>query len=732
MPLDFIKFAFSAGELSEDLHGRGDLEGFRFGYREGLNVLVDWRGGLRTRPGTILAEPVFEDVLNKGIRLSTFSFNTDPEDNYLLLWKHNRLFFLQEGRYLYTNVPKLRGNALLNGFVEGDIVLVHKRKDNDIGDYLFTGRVKDADEVYVPWKNSTRALNSNHMVVRAYSIITPYNAADLHDLKMDQFRDDVVITHRSYQPRVLRRTLLGDSPVFVLSNIDFLTPKQVQNKSSTARDRTDDFDSNTGGFQWTVAVVDDEGREFPLPYSDGDLVEDINIGTKILDLTWDAHADADRYKVYASVFKPDFDEALTPADPTINTTPNLPTIPPLSARVGTLFSFTFPIAVGGNEPIDYSLSPAVPGLTFVRNTRVFSGTPRSAAVHNLAYTATDADGESDTELVDFTVLAALAPEILPPNVPTNLRLVSKTTSSITLACDAPIGGGAPSMYRWRYSVNSNITESDPSVTSIGTTVTISGLQLGQQYWIVVRAENATGNSAFTLALVVTVGAGTPTRNTSKDITLPSGAVDAYSIGANADGTLLYVIYRTTTSAIGRVVYNTANRSVAQMPIYFSGSILSHSGYAQIGNTIWRLNRQPSPDKLEGMTSSFAEDNTKDITIAVGGNNYGLTTDGTTLWTCNRGLNKLIGFNGVSLSADTSKDIALGSGVWRGVVYGNGYIWAYNVRTRKLEARVEATKVRDSNKDYVFPQGVSIPGIAFANNTIWAASTSSNRILAIDV
>ena len=33
-------------------------------FREGLNVLVDWRGGLRTRPGTLMHEPLFEDIAN--------------------------------------------------------------------------------------------------------------------------------------------------------------------------------------------------------------------------------------------------------------------------------------------------------------------------------------------------------------------------------------------------------------------------------------------------------------------------------------------------------------------------------------------------------------------------------------------------------------------------------------------------------------------------------------------
>ena len=164
MPLEYIKFGFTAGELSPSLHGRSDLEGFQSGFREGLNVIVDWRGGIRTRPGTVMAEPLFEDAANPGVRLSTFSFNTDPEDNYLLVWKHKRLFFIQDGRYLYNSQPRPVGNALLSGFLADEIVLIFDDNAGGLGDYLFTGKVKDGNTVYVPWKDDEVNLTASRRV----------------------------------------------------------------------------------------------------------------------------------------------------------------------------------------------------------------------------------------------------------------------------------------------------------------------------------------------------------------------------------------------------------------------------------------------------------------------------------------------------------------------------------------------------------------------------------------
>ena len=67
---------------------------------------------------------------------------------------------------------------------------------------------------------------------------------------------------------------------------------------------------------------------------------------------------------------------------------------------------TLPEATGGNEPLSYSLSPALPtGLTFTASTRVLSGTPTgTSASTTYTYTVTDAD--SDTATLTFTIAVA--------------------------------------------------------------------------------------------------------------------------------------------------------------------------------------------------------------------------------------------------------------------------------------------------------------------------------------
>ena len=103
------------------------------------------------------------------------------------------------------------------------------------------------------------------------------------------------------------------------------------------------------------------------------------------------------------------------------------------------------------------------------------------------------DKSNDTE----TIRVINVPVPVAPGIPGSPRRSGRTGSSLSLTCDAPSSGGAPSRYRWRYSTDSDVADSDPKVTSTGPAVTISGLEPGTDYWIDVRAENSAGQSDYT-------------------------------------------------------------------------------------------------------------------------------------------------------------------------------------------------------------------------------------------
>ena len=86
-------------------------------------------------------------------------------------------------------------------------------------------------------------------------------------------------------------------------------------------------------------------------------------------------------------------------------------IPDQTYFTGTAIEpLTLPAATGGNGATTYTLTPAIPGLTFNPSTRVLTGAPTTAAAaQTVTYTATDADNDAVTLMVSITVEANEVP-----------------------------------------------------------------------------------------------------------------------------------------------------------------------------------------------------------------------------------------------------------------------------------------------------------------------------------
>ena len=150
---------------------------------------------------------------------------------------------------------------------------------------------------------------------------------------------------------------------------------------------------------------------------------------------------------------------------------------------------TVPAASGTPTPT-YSASGLPSGLNFNTSSRQISGTPTGTGSGTITITATNSEGTAAWTMPYSTAAALQAPGI--PSTPTR---TSRTSSSLTLATVAG-SGGAATLYRWRYSTNSTVSDTDPMVTSNGPSVTIPSLNANDNYWIDVRAENSAGNSAY--------------------------------------------------------------------------------------------------------------------------------------------------------------------------------------------------------------------------------------------
>ena len=87
---------------------------------------------------------------------------------------------------------------------------------------------------------------------------------------------------------------------------------------------------------------------------------------------------------------------------------SLTTDPGEQYTVGEAVNVTLPSASGGNSPLTYSVTPALPpGLTFNATTRTIGGTPTTPQPRTeYAYTVTDADRDTVTIRFGITVAAA--------------------------------------------------------------------------------------------------------------------------------------------------------------------------------------------------------------------------------------------------------------------------------------------------------------------------------------
>ena len=104
-------------------------------------------------------------------------------------------------------------------------------------------------------------------------------------------------------------------------------------------------------------------------------------------------------------------DSLNPFSPgnDTDTQPTFPNpIPNQTWTVGVVVNLTLPAATGGDAPLTYSLTPALPaGLAFNAATRAITGTP-SAAQSSTSYIYTVTDNDSDSASMQFQASVAAA------------------------------------------------------------------------------------------------------------------------------------------------------------------------------------------------------------------------------------------------------------------------------------------------------------------------------------
>lgn len=311
MTEDLIKFAFAAGELAPHLLGRVDIEKFDLGLAEATNYFIDYRGGATTRPGTRFGE--FIQDQDEPCRIIRFKFNTEIANTYLLVFSKDKLRFVQDGAYVLETAKNLVDltpgattsvEVTAHGFANGDWVYISDVENlSPITDRILqVGSVaadtfEALDHTGASIDTSAYVYGGGAVVQRVYTLVSPYDTADLANLKYHQRNDEIVFTHPDYPVYALvRASATSWTLAAEVIGTTATTPGSVTLTPSSA---------GTAGMGVVITSINEDGEEsLPSRMTFERTSVDYTTTAGSLLITWTAVVGAVKYNVYRTKILP--------------------------------------------------------------------------------------------------------------------------------------------------------------------------------------------------------------------------------------------------------------------------------------------------------------------------------------------------------------------------------------------------------------------------------------------
>lgn len=273
MALTDVQTSFAAGELSQNLYARVDLEKFQSGAALLRNFFVDYRGGATTRAGTqFLARTKAPGTQTP--RLISFIFSTTQA--YVIEMGDQYFRFYANGAQVTEPTTAITGvtqaspavvHDVAHGYTSGDEVFITAV----LGMTQLNGRnflitVIDVDHYSLQTLSGANvnsatygAYTSGGTAARIYTLATPYVWTDLPLLKFVQSADVMTFTHPSYAPRNLTRVTAS---AFSLTAL-VVGPAQASPTTLTATFRGASAANRVNAY--VVTAVSRDGKEESVP-----------------------------------------------------------------------------------------------------------------------------------------------------------------------------------------------------------------------------------------------------------------------------------------------------------------------------------------------------------------------------------------------------------------------------------------------------------------------------------
>lgn len=328
MTESFISFAFSAGVLSPSLLSRPDLEKYDLALRHAKNWIVDYRGGITVRPGLEFVGETRGAV--ETLRLVPFQFNLFEGNQFVIALGNNYIRFIRDGQFVVDSSATLTIDNISNDSIAVvTTTAAHGWTTTELTRQIYlrdTGVAELDNNIFHPGgppSGSTFTIGipgvedrvdlsylagatSGGTVELIYEIASPYATADLPNLRFDQFRDEIYITHVDYAPRKLVRV---SNDEWTLTEVDFIGNRSAP-AAPTITLGTDNagsaFNPDSGaldaGVLYGITAVNAEGEESYLKAIGMSLAAlDITTSRGFLTLEWTAVSGAVSYNIYRSL-----------------------------------------------------------------------------------------------------------------------------------------------------------------------------------------------------------------------------------------------------------------------------------------------------------------------------------------------------------------------------------------------------------------------------------------------
>ena len=311
-----IQTAFATGEISPSLFGHVDLAKSHVSAATMRNAWVNYRGGAYSRAGTAFCNWSKQVFGNGPPRVITFQFNIDQ--GFCLEFGTEYMRVFSDGSPV-TEAPKNITGAtqanptqltiLANGYSNGDWIAISGvggMTELNGNVYIVQGATTNTvtlTDVFGNAINSTTfgAYTSGGTASRIYTLVTPYQAADLPLLKFTQSADTMSLVHPNYAPRDLARITDSEWVLTVASFASSIAaPASCTATATTHPSQTTSPVTLPTAYAYVVTSVNGATGEESVASPVANVTNSVDIASTAgsLVINWSAVPGASRYNIY--------------------------------------------------------------------------------------------------------------------------------------------------------------------------------------------------------------------------------------------------------------------------------------------------------------------------------------------------------------------------------------------------------------------------------------------------